>query len=189
MGTSNHTNSSDPDSRVEVLFLTGPPGSGKTAVAKEIGELLWRIREPHAIIDLDELCRGVLPIKTADFNRSLAIANLIAVWTNFYAAGVRRLILARIIESMDDIEQFSSAIPNAQVTVCLLQASEDMIQQRITGRESGSARSFLLSVTASIGERIATLDLPGIRVDNGQRPLNEVAREILGRADWPCPPA
>ena len=46
------------DNPVEVLFLTGQPGAGKTAVAKELGELLWKIREPHAIIDLDELCRG-----------------------------------------------------------------------------------------------------------------------------------
>jgi hypothetical protein len=30
---------------------------------------------------------------------------------------------------------------------------------------------------------------PGIQVDNDQRPLNEVAREILERAGWPCPPA
>ena len=49
---------------VEVLFLTGQPGSGKTALAKELSELLWQCREPHAVIDLDELCRGVLPTPT-----------------------------------------------------------------------------------------------------------------------------
>jgi hypothetical protein len=52
----------------------------------------------------------------------------------------------------------------------------------------GSARAFLLTVTSQIAERIATLDLPGIIVENGQRPLVEVAREILQRAKWPCPP-
>jgi adenylylsulfate kinase-like enzyme len=41
------------DSRVDVLFLTGQPGAGKSAVAKELSELLWRVREPHAVIDLD----------------------------------------------------------------------------------------------------------------------------------------
>jgi hypothetical protein len=174
---------------VEVLFLTGQPGVGKSAVAKEIGELLWRIHEPHAIIDLDELCRGVLPTQTPDFNRSLAVANLKAVWGNFYAAGVRRLILARIIESAADVEQFGGAIPDAHITVCFLGAPSAMVQQRLTEREPGSSRSFLLSVTDRIGEQIAALDIPGIRVDNGGRPLNDVARDILTRLSWPCPPA
>jgi len=173
------------DSRVEVLFLTGQPGAGKTAVAKEIGELLWKIREPHALIDIDELCRGVLPTKSPDFNRSLAVANLKAVWANFYAAGVRRLILARIVESPDDLDLFGGAIPNARITVCFIHAPAETIQQRITEREAGSARHFLLSVSPRIAERMAALNLPGIHVDNDQRPLNEVAQEVLERAGWP----
>lgn len=186
--TSKSSTPSSDDSRVEVLFLTGQPGAGKTAVAKEISELLWKIREPHAVIDVDELCRGVLPNKTPDFNRSLAVANLSAVWGNFYAAGVRRLILARIIESVDDLDQFSAAIPNAAVTVCLLQVPAEMIQERLIGREAGSAQAFLLTVTSRIAGKIATLDLPGFCVDNDQRPLDAVAREVLQLARWPAPP-
>ena len=182
-------NSDPTDSRVEVLFLTGQPGAGKTAVARELGEILWKIREPHAVIDVDELCRGVLPTQAPNFNRSLAVANLTAVWGNFYAAEVRRLILSRIIESSDDIEQFVGAIPNAHITICILDASRGTIQERITAREPGSAQTFLLNITTRIAEQIAGLDLPGIHVNNDGRPLNEVAREILERANWPCPPA
>ncbi len=136
------------DTQVAVLFLTGQPGAGKTAVAKEISELFWQIREPHAVIDLDELCRGRLPDQTPNVNRSLTVVNLSGVWTNFYAAGVRRLILARIIETPDDLAQFRSAIPNAQITVCHLHTPAPMIQQRITEREPGSARTFYSSSPA-----------------------------------------
>jgi adenylylsulfate kinase-like enzyme len=183
------TDSSTADeSPVEVLFLTGQPGAGKTAVAKELSELLWRSREPHAVIDLDELCRGFFPLQTSGYNRSLAIANLKAVWENFQAAGVRRVILARIIESLDDIQAFGGAIPNAHITVCSLTASPEMIQQRLTEREPGSARPFLLNVTTQIAERIGSLDLPGIRVDNSERSVNEVARHIIQQLNWPSLP-
>jgi chloramphenicol 3-O-phosphotransferase len=176
------------DTLVEVLFLTGQPGSGKTALAKELSELLWQCRAPHAVIELDELCRGVLPTPTADFNRTLAVANLTAVWSNFYAAGVRRLIITRILESCDDLNQFGTAIPHAQVTVCILHVPAALIQQRITEREPGSARIFLLSATTRNAEQLAELDLPGIHVDNGARPITEVAREILERVHWAHPP-
>jgi dephospho-CoA kinase len=174
----------NPALSVDVLFLTGQPGAGKTAVAKELSELLWQRRAPHAVIDIDELCRGLLPTRTTDFNRALAAANLQAVWANYHAAGVRRLILARIVEALDDIERFSVAIPNARVTVCLLQAPEATIRQRITEREAGSARAFLLRLTARNAEQMAALELPGFRVENDGRTLNAVAREILERAGW-----
>jgi adenylylsulfate kinase len=130
----------------------------------------------------------VLPAQSVGYNRALAVKNLAAVWANFYDAGVRRVILARIIESVDDIQEFGGVIPNAQITVCLLQVPAETVQRRLTEREQGSARAFLLNVTEQIADRIANLDLPGIRVENGQRPLNAVAREILQRAGWPCPP-
>ena len=172
---------------VDVLFLSGPPGAGKTAVAKEISELLWQLREPHAVIDLDELCRCVLPTPAPNFNRALAAANLSVVWANYAAAGVRRLVLARMLQSAEDLAQFVGAVPNAHVTLCVLQAPASTVQQRITAREPGSARAFLLSASAQIAAQMENLELPAIPIDNDQRPLTAVAREVLERAGWPCP--
>jgi hypothetical protein len=173
--------------RVEVLFLTGQPGAGKSAVAKEISELMWRSHEPHAVIDIDELCRCILPTHTVDFNRAIAIANLRGVWGNYAAAGVRRLILARIIESEEDLRQFGSVIPNAHITVCFLNAPQDVIYKRLTEREAGLSRDFLLRVAPRVREHMESLNLSAFHVNNEQGSLNAVAREILAHVDWPCP--
>ena len=99
-----------------------PPVPGKTALAKEVSELLWQVDEPHAVIDVNELCRGVLPAGTTDFNRSLAVENLAAVWANFERAGVRRLVLARAIQSADDLDYFAQAISGCTLAACRVTA-------------------------------------------------------------------
>ena len=66
--------------RVPTLFITGAPGSGKTTLAREMSEILALVLEPYALIDLDELARGVIPEQSLDFNLDLAVDNLAAVW-------------------------------------------------------------------------------------------------------------
>jgi dephospho-CoA kinase len=174
-------------SEVPTLFITGAPGSGKTALAKEVSELLWRVDEPHAVVDLDELCRGVLPGGTADFNRTLAFENLAAVWTNFYAAGVRRLVLARVIQSAADLDLFAEAIPGCNLAVCRVSAERSTIIDRIQRREPGLAAAFLESVSRDLDDEIARLDLPGLVVENGDSSITDLALDVLERIDWPRP--
>ena len=174
---------------VPTLFITGAPGSGKTTLAKEVSELLWRVHEPHAVVDFDELCRGVLPEGTSDFNRALAVENLAAVWANFERAGVRRLVLARVIQSAEDLDRFAQAIPGCDLAVCRVTAPCSTIVDRIRRREAGSAASFLERRldASSIGE-IARLDLPGFVVENGDaRSIGDLALGVLERIDWPRP--
>jgi hypothetical protein len=106
------------DEVVEAVLITGPPGSGKTAIAKEMSESLWRSSEPHAVIELDELCCGVLPAATADFNHQLAVDNLRAVWANFAALGVRRLVLTRIVQTDNEIDRYAQAVPGIKLSIC-----------------------------------------------------------------------
>ncbi len=173
---------------VPTLFITGAPGSGKTALAKEVSELLWRVHEPHAVVDVDELCRGVLPEGTSDFNRALAVENLAAVWANFERAGVRRLVLARVIQSAEDLDRFAQAIPGCDLAVCRVTAPRSTIVDRIRRREAGSAASFLERVSRELDGEIARLDLPGFVVENGDaRSIGDLALEVLERIDWPRP--
>ncbi len=174
------------DSRVPAIFLTGGPGSGKTALAHEISELLWRLGEPHAVIDLDELGRGVIPGGSDDFNLSLTVDNMKAVWENFRAAGVRRLVLARVVRTPAELQRLVDAIPECDVTVWHVVASDEAIAARIARREAGSARDFLLTVARDLNAD--STGLLGTRVVNeGAASITDVARSVLTQAHWPCP--
>ena len=168
------------------MLLTGAPGSGKTALAHEISELLWQLGEPHAVIDLDELARGVIPGGSDDFNLALTVDNMKTVWDNFRATGVGRLVLARVVRTNEELRRLCDALPDCDVSVWRVVASDDEIAVRITRREAGSARDFLLRVARELNADLA--DLPGeMVVNDGSVSITDVARTVLTRAHWPCP--
>ena len=140
------------------------------------------------VVDIDELCRGVLPAGTPDFDRFLAVENLAAVWRNFSAAGVRRLILARVLQSLDDLDLFAGAIPGCDLVVCRVTVERSTITRRIREREPGLVRAFLTHASTELDHTIAGLALPGFVVDNrAERSITDVAFEVLDHIDWPRP--
>jgi hypothetical protein len=175
--------------RVPGLFVTGAPGSGKTALAKEIGELLWRSKQPHAVIDLDELCRGLFPDDSAPgLHVGLAAENLASLWSSFRRRGAQRLIVARIIESVNELAAVEAAVPDCDLVVCRLVVEPAMLEQRLRRREPGSSAAFLTSVSPRIASTIGQLDLPGVSISNdGATSITDLATIVLDRLHWPHP--
>jgi hypothetical protein len=154
-----------------------------------MSEILALVPEPHAFIDLDELARGVVPDQSLDFNLDLAVDNLAAVWDNFHDRGVRRAILARVVQSERDIDRLARAIPGCDLTICRVVADGALANDRIRERDPGLEAAFVTEVAPEVSDQMEELDLPGFTVDNNSgTPITELAFEVLRRTGWPRPP-
>jgi hypothetical protein len=159
-------------------------GSGKTAVAIAIGELLELRRQPYALVDLDWL-GWVEPARDSLLTqRSVLVQNLRLIWPTFREAGVERLVLARYAEDRAQLDAFRAALPGVGLFVVRLVASQAVIERRLRARDSGGQLAEHLSETAEFAARGEANALEDAVVQNGDRPLAEVAAEVLVAAGW-----
>lgn len=122
----------------------------------------------------------------AGFHIRLAAENLAAVWSSFRRRGARRLVVARIVESADDIAVVAAAVPDCELTVCRLAVEPDTLQRRLQHREAGTGVEFLTSVTARLAATIGQLELPGFTLKNGDgSSIADLALEVVTRLGWP----
>jgi len=167
---------------VQLLVITGSMGAGKSAVLAEASDLLSLRNIVHAAIDVDSLFLGRIP-STAS-NDDVMYANLRSVCKNYAAAGVPRFILARALETRTQLDLCREITSATNTVVCRLTAGIDTMQQRVKARETGVLqREF----TARVEELNSILDrarLEDFTIFNENRPLNEVAFEMLRQAGW-----
>jgi hypothetical protein len=170
--------------RVPALLVTGTIGAGKTVLTEQISEILHARDLPHALMGLDELGQLYPPPENDPFNMSLALENLRTTWPNFRRRGARYLIMGATIETRDQLEQFRRAVPDTDVTVCRVTASSATVAARIRRRELGSLLEPFLARTDDLAARIAAADLDDFTVDNDDRPIIDVANDVLARLGW-----
>lgn len=169
---------------VRVLLLTGTVGVGKSTIATELHDVLSERGVPNVALDLDWLAMQWPP--SSKWNSDLIFESLAALWPIHRDRGVKKVILAHVLEDGDDRARYAEAIPGAELTVVRLVASAPIRADRLMGRmPPGPGRDWHLHRT---GELEAILDAAGhedVVVDNGERPVREVAEDVLGRAGWP----
>lgn len=159
-------------------------GSGKTAVTIAIGELLERRSVPYALVDLDWL-GWVEPARASLFSQRAVLAeNLRLIWPTFRKAGVERLVLARYVEDRGQLEEFRAALPGVELLVVRLVASQSVIEGRLRARDSRAQLAEHLAETAELAARAEVNALEDAVVENGDRPLEEVAAEVLSVSGW-----
>jgi predicted kinase len=167
-------------SDIDVLFLHGSPGAGKTTLAEAVAELLREADLPHGVIDLDELAR-VHPYQDHSFARE----NLRAIWPHYAALPGIRLLVAGVIESERELVLLRDALVGANVVVCELTAPEAVLKARVTAREPNEF--WRAGLRRWVDVYHARTDLDGIRdffVSTDDRSEEDAAREIIAKLGW-----
>jgi hypothetical protein len=161
----------------DVLVLTGPCGVGKSSVAFECMEQLGRAGVAAAMVD-GELAYFHPKPPGEPHGYAVAEEGLRALWPVYAARGIRRLLLARVVEDREQLAIVERAVPDARVRILRLVASPETVATRLHRREIGSGLAWHVRRATEIAA--STLGEP---VD-AERPVIEVARDVLARTGW-----
>ncbi|HET6701623.1 MAG TPA: hypothetical protein VFH14_07470 [Gemmatimonadaceae bacterium] len=168
----------------KILLITGPVGVGKTATVAEASALLRTADVPHAVVDFDWL-QGYYPRDADDpWGTRVGMQNLAALWRNYSERGIQRLLIARVIESSADLDEYRAAIPDCEIVVVRLRAQPTTLQERIRGRDHGSGRQWHLERAVVLARQMDDSPVGDHVVETEGRGLGEVAAEVLRRAGW-----
>ncbi len=173
---------------VPVLAITGPGGVGKTTVAFEVSRRLEASGVGHALIDTDELDRLFPPPSDDPRKTKLTARNLAAVWANFRAAGAARRVIVGVMLCLDrELPYIETAVPDADVTVVRLRATEEELLERVRRREVGSVgEAQIRRAFYQLREMDQEPANDALIVETSERSVAEVASEIIRRGGWPA---
>lgn len=165
-----------------LIIITGSTGAGKTAVLGEASDLLALRGIVHAAIDLDAL--GLAHLPSATPSDDVMCENLRSVCRNYSAAGIRRFLVARAIESEAQFKLCRTIIAAPNIAVCRLVASAEAMKRRVEMREVGVSQRDYVARVAKLNAILDDAQLEDFTVINEDRPLTEVAIELLVKAGW-----
>jgi hypothetical protein len=112
------------------------------------------------------------------------------MWPNYRAHGAERLVLARVLEDRAELDRYRTVIPDAQITVCRLVARQSLREQRLRDRmPPGPSLDWHLARTIELETILQQHPLEDFVVENGERPVRDVAIEVLVRSGWQADPA
>jgi hypothetical protein len=165
-----------------LLIITGSMGSGKTAVLFEASDVLASRNIPHAAIDLDAL--GTAYLSSGVENKELIYRNLRCVWENYAQVSLKRLLVARAIESLAELECCREAVRAENVVVCRLTASIKTMEGRVQSRERGALQNSFVARVAELNAMLDCARLEDFALSNESRTVTDTAVEMLTRSGW-----
>ncbi len=174
---------------VDVLWLNGTVGVGKTTVAEEISIQESRLGVAHALIDADAV-RGLRPAPPSDpFQLALLLENLRDLARNYRRAGAARLVLAGVIESARDADVIAGALGATRMLVVRLTAEPDVLTRRLTGRhrDDPDGLAWHLRRAPELEAVLARAHGDQVVLEASADPPPQLARRARGLAGWERP--
>ncbi|MBP2336941.1 broad-specificity NMP kinase [Saccharothrix coeruleofusca] len=162
-----------------VLWLSGPPGVGKTAVGWEVYSRLAGSGIRTGYVDIDQL--GICyPEPSDDPGRHrMQARNLAGVVADFRAAGARCVVVSGVVDVDRGVPV--DLLQGVALTVCLLRAAPEELERRFLGRgEPVEQVEHVLREAEALDAR----DFADFRVDTTGLPVVDVARRVLEHG-WP----
>ena len=168
---------------VEVTFIGGRSGVGKTSVGHEMHAQLRAMDLAHCVIDGDFLDMA----HPTPWEHGLAERNLSAMWSNYQALGYNRLIYTNTVcvlpTVMDSLLQAMGR--DVEAVAVLLTCTETTVRKRLGQREKGSELGRHIE---SSGQMAVTLEsnCPTTvhRVPTDGRTIRSVAADVIRLTGW-----
>jgi len=157
-------------------------GAGKSSVLAEASDILALRHIVHAAIDLDAL--GLAHLPSAASTDDVMYRNLQSVCENYAALGVTRLLVARAMETREELDLCHTTVSAARTTICRLTAGIATMQQRVRMRETGVLQAQFVERVAILDAILDRARLENFTIINEGRSLNDVAMEMLSKAGW-----
>jgi adenylylsulfate kinase-like enzyme len=166
---------------IPVLWLAGPPGVGKTAVAWEIYRRLQRAGADPAYVDVDQLGMCYRSHTDDPERHTLKARNVAALRANFAASGARTLIVSGVVDAQRGPDV--NAIGGPHVGVVRLRADLDELRARLRQRPGRFARHEVAVTEATALDRSTfahwCIDTSGLSSDAA------ATRVLRALGDWP----
>jgi hypothetical protein len=167
---------------IPVVVISGLVGIGKSTTGRLAAHVLRERDIPYALVDYEWLAESWPRPADDPWNGRVAYLNLAAMWRNFSASGVDRLIICQTIEQRPSMAGITDAVPNAECTLVWLSAPLDTVFARIRSRQSDP--DWYLAAAKHMAEKIDPSQVADLVVDTAARPPLEVAEDILRQVGW-----
>ncbi|MBV9950520.1 MAG: AAA family ATPase [Acidimicrobiia bacterium] len=166
---------------IPVLWVTGPPGVGKTSVAWDLAERLHGMGADPAYVDVDQLGICTASPEGDPHRHRLKERNVAALRRNFSVAGARLLVVSGVVDPArgPDVDRLGGS----GVGVVRLRADPDVLRARLRDRSARLTRAEGSSVHEDGALEVAeAFDRSGFAdwsVDTTAMPVDEVVGSVL----------
>ena len=167
--------------QTEALVITGPCGAGKSTVGFACLRLLGAETVQAAMVDAELVYLSTAPADDPH-NEAIAEQGLAALCRVYHDAGFRRLLLPRVLLYPSHLELVARAVPAARLATAWLDVSDEVLEQRLEGRESRESVRWHLDRARAVKES-GMRGLADVRLD-GERAPEEIAADLLQHVQW-----